>query len=189
MVDTKPIVMVVDDQPDFIEGVKLILESEGYEVWTANNGQVALDDLHTSFKNRRQTGENGQKSSKSLPDLILADIMMPVMDGYSLHEKVRDNPFLSHIPFVFLTAKTDDSDVRHGKELGADDYLSKPCQPDDLLATVRGKLKRTNQRRAMSAQFMGNPNRPSAAGILIVIAVIVVIIALTVLVTLLIAGG
>jgi CheY-like chemotaxis protein len=188
MADMKPIIMVVDDQPDFIEGVKLILESEGYEVWTANNGQVALNDLHTSFKNRRQSGSNGQKNSKFLPDLILADIMMPVLDGYGLHEKVRGNPFLSHIPFVFLTAKTEDSDVRHGKELGADDYLAKPCQPDDLLATVRGKLKRNSQRRAMTAQFMGNPSRPSAAGIFVIVAIIVVIIVLTILFTLFVIG-
>ncbi|MCB0153203.1 MAG: response regulator [Anaerolineae bacterium] len=189
MADTKPIIMVVDDQPDFIEGVKLILESEGYEVWTANNGRDALNDLHTSFKNRRHPTESNHKDGKYLPDLILADIMMPIMDGYGLHEKVRSNPFLSHIPFVFLTAKTEDSDVRHGKELGADDYLAKPCQPDDLLATVRGKLRRTSQRRAMSAQFAGNPNTPSAVGIIIVLTIIFIIIVLTVLITLFIIGG
>ena len=188
MVDIRPIIMVVDDQPDFIEGVRLILETEGYEVWTANNGRDALEELHASFKNRQQGNENGKNSDKYLPDLILADIMMPVMDGYGLHEKVRGNPFLNHIPFVFLTAKTDDTDVRHGKELGADDYLSKPCQPDDLLATVRGKLKRTSQRRAISAQFMGNPAQPSAAGIFVILAVIFVVIVLTVIITLLIAG-
>jgi CheY-like chemotaxis protein len=187
MEDIKPIIMVVDDQLDFIEGVKLILEAEGFEVWIASNGQEALDKLLESFKNRQETSENGQKH-KFLPDLILADIMMPKMDGYGLHEQVRGNPYLNHIPFVFLTAKTDDSDVRHGKELGADDYLTKPCQPDDLLATVRGKLKRTTQRRAISAQFTGNPSSPSAAGILLIVAVIIAIIAVSVIVTLIIVG-
>ncbi len=177
------LIMVVDDQADFIEGVKFILESEGYQVWTATDGQDALDQLLTSFKNRNEH-QNG--NHKYLPDLILADIMMPVMDGYTLHDKVRGNPYLNHIPFVFLTAKTDDRDIRHGKELGADDYLTKPCQPDDLLATVRGKLKLTTQRKALTAQFIGNPSTPSAVGIFIIIAVIVVIITITVAVMLLI---
>lgn len=187
MDDIKSIIMVVDDQRDFIDGVKLILEAEGFEVWTAANGQEALDSLLESFKNRHEQAEHEQ-NHKFLPDLILADIMMPLMDGYGLHEKIRGNPFLNHIPFVFLTAKTDDSDVRHGKELGADDYLTKPCQPDDLLATVRGKLKRTTQRRAISAQFMGNPSNPSAAGILVIAAVIIAIILFTAIATLIIVG-
>ena len=187
MEEIKPIIMVVDDQADFIEGVKLILEAEGYEVWTALNGQLAMEELRTSFKNRRELNQNGGYVN-ALPDLILADIMMPVMDGYGLHEKVRGNPFLNHIPFVFLTAKTEQEDVRHGKELGADDYLSKPCQPDDLLATVRGKLKRTAQRREINAQFIGNTAGPSAAGVFIIVAVIIVIIVLTATITLLVAS-
>ncbi len=188
MMDEKQIIMVVDDQPDFIEGVKLILEAEGYEVWTAFNGQNALDSLQESFTNRHSVDENEDLHQKYLPDLILADIMMPTMDGYALHDNIRGNPFLNHIPFVFLSAKTDDPDIRHGKELGADDYLTKPCQPDDLLATVRGKLKRTSQRRAISAQFMGNPSRPSVAGIFIIVSVLVAIVAATAFVTLMIAG-
>ena len=187
MEDERQIIMVVDDQPDFIDGVKLILETEGYEVWIAANGQEALDTLLNSFKKRYQQAEDG-KPIRPLPDLILADIMMPVLDGYGFHDQVRGNPFLNHIPFVFLTAKTDDPDIRHGKELGADDYLTKPCQPDDLLATVRGKLKRTSQRRSLSTQFMGNPTTPSSAGILIIIAIIIAIIVLTAVITLMLAG-
>ena len=186
MEDNKTVILVVDDQPDFVEGVKLVLESEGYEVWTAANGQAALDELLTSFTNRHRN-DNGEEA-KYLPDLILADIMMPLLDGYGLHEKISGNPFLNHIPFVFLTAKTEADDIRHGKALGADDYITKPCQPDDLLATVRGKLKRTSQRRAISAQFTGNPSRPSAVGVLIILFILVVIIVTTVLLTLAIAG-
>lgn len=183
MNEAKQLIMVVDDQPDFIDGVKLILEAEGYDVWTAHDGQNALDQLLTSFKNRNQS-----ENSKYLPDLILADIMMPVMDGYAFHEKVRENPFLNHIPFVFLTAKTDENDIRHGKELGADDYLTKPCQPDDLLASVRGKLKLTSQRKSLRERFIGDPTRPSAAGIFIIIAVIVAIIIMTVIITLMLSA-
>jgi CheY-like chemotaxis protein len=181
--ENRTVILVVDDQPDFVEGVKLILEAEGYEVWTAINGQAALDELQTSFKNRRSSNGDGT-NKKYLPDLILADIMMPVLDGYGLHEKVSNNPYLNHIPFVFLTAKTEADDIRYGKETGVDDYITKPCQPDDLLATVRGKLKRTSRRRAIAAQIIGNPTSPSAAGIVIVVAVVVLIIVLTALLTL-----
>ncbi len=130
----KTIIMVVDDQTDFVEGVKLILEVEGYEVWSATNGRKALDQLESAAQNL-QGGEG------PIPDLILADIMMPVMDGYTLYENTQENPALKNIPFIFLTAKTATSDLQHGKELGVEDYLTKPCVPDVLLASVRGQLK------------------------------------------------
>ncbi|MDM8527905.1 response regulator [Anaerolineales bacterium HSG24] len=136
---SKPIIMVVDDQPDLVDGVKLILEVEGFDVWTAANGQHALDKLESTFMRRSE-----QDGARALPDLILADIMMPVMDGYTLFERVKANPYLQSIPFIFLTAKVDDVDIRRGKELGVDDYLTKPAQPDDLLSSIRGKLKRTS---------------------------------------------
>jgi two-component system alkaline phosphatase synthesis response regulator PhoP len=135
MQETKPIIMVVDDQPDFIEGVKLILEVEGYEVWTASNGREALDRLQSVAEDKLK-GFIG-----ALPDLILADIMMPVMDGYVLYEHTQEHPALGNIPFVFLTAKTGAGDLQYGKKLGVEDYLAKPCSPDVLLASVRGQLR------------------------------------------------
>ena len=128
--------MVVDDQPDFVEGVKLILEVEGYEVWAASNGQEALDQLEdVASKMGTDPGWT------ALPSLILADIMMPIMDGYALYEHAQASPALKTIPFTFLTAKTSSTDLEYGKELGVDDYLMKPCAPDVLLASVRGQLK------------------------------------------------
>ena len=134
MPETKSIIMVVDDQPDFVEGVKLILEVEGYQVWTASNGREALDRLEIVAEERAK-GLVG-----ALPDLILADIMMPVMDGYVLYEHTQEHAALENIPFVFLTAKTGAGDLQYGKELGVEDYLRKPCSPDVLLASVRGQL-------------------------------------------------
>ena len=128
--------MVVDDQADFVEGVKLILEEEGYNVWTASNGREALDRLTDNL-----TVVDSQPETKSLPKLILADIMMPIMDGYALYEHTQANTHLKYIPFVFLTAKTDSTDIQRGKDLGVEDYLTKPCLPDVLLASVRGQLK------------------------------------------------
>jgi len=80
-------------------------------------------------------------------DLILADIAMPRINGYQLYEQVRENPAWVRIPFLFLTARALDSDIRYGKQLGVDDYLTKPIQPEDLLAAVEGKLRRAEQLR------------------------------------------
>jgi CheY-like chemotaxis protein len=170
--DYKALIMVVDDNSEFLSGVELTLEMEGYKVWTALNGQHALDKLKTAF---RGSGEEGP-SLKRLPDLILADIMMPVMDGYALYERVRANPYLNHIPFIFLTAKSAEEDIQYGKELGVDDYLSKPVSPEVLLASVRGRLRRLEQQRSLTAQFTGEPTRPTGAVILIAILGALIII-------------
>ncbi len=129
------IIMVVDDQVDFVEGIKLVLDQEGYGVWTAFNGQEALEQLLDHANNA------GLPYPKPLPTLILAEIMMPIMDGYALYEHTQSDPRLKHIPFIFLTAKTSDEDLEYGKNLGVEDYLTKPCVPDVLLASVRGQLK------------------------------------------------
>lgn len=120
--------LVVDDQPELAESLRLTLASAGYQVVTAGNGVEALAAL------------------RSQPiDLILADIAMPYMNGYQLFERVRENPRWIAIPFLFLTVRTMDSDIRYGKELGADDYLTKPIQPEDLLAAIHGRLRRARE--------------------------------------------
>jgi CheY-like chemotaxis protein len=194
MEETKPIVMVVDDQPDFVEGVKLILEVEGYEVWTASNGREALDRLEIIAEDKSRD-MNG-----ALPDLILADIMMPVMDGYVLYEHTQDHAALEGIPFVFLTAKTGSGDLQYGKALGVEDYLAKPCAPDVLLASVRGQLRGVRLPLApvqfYEETFSLNSNRPDSGKaraaesgigntkiILIILAVIGILIALVTFLT------
>ena len=121
-------VLIVDDQPDLVENIGMALESAGYSVLSAGDGATALRLLNTESV-----------------DLILADIAMPRMNGYQFYERVRENLDWLAIPFLFLTARTMDSDIRYGKELGVDDYLSKPIQPEDLLASVNGKLRRARQ--------------------------------------------
>lgn len=121
-------ILVVDDQPELRIGIKLSLEAAGYQVYTAGDGQEALEVLNNE-----------------IVDLILADIAMPRMNGYQLYENVRKNPKWLAIPFIFLTARAMDSDIRYGKELGVDDYMTKPIEVEDLLATVHGKLKRSRQ--------------------------------------------
>jgi len=144
--DDKALIMVIDDNQEFLSGIQLTLEMEGYRVWTAQSGQEALASLKKAFLEASQKGgENAGRAS--LPDLILADIMMPELDGYALYQQTQTNIYLNHIPFIFLTAKSAAEDIRYGKELGVDDYLSKLTPTEDLLASIQGKLKRVERQR------------------------------------------
>lgn len=138
--ENKEIILVVDDNPELLDGLKTILEMEGYQALTAINGQDALQILE-----------------RITPDLILADIMMPKMDGYELYEKVHADERWVQVPFIFLTAKTDQTDIRRGKEMGIDDYITKPFEPEDLLAAIRGRLHRM-------AEVTGRPGRADVLG-------------------------
>ena len=134
------IILVVDDNPELVDGVKLTLEMEGYQVLAATDAQGALDILE-----------------RITPNLILADIMMPEMDGYELYERVHQDERWVQVPFIFLTAKTAPEDIRRGKEMGADDYITKPFDPEDVVAAVRGRLKRM-------AEVTGLPAPTDVAG-------------------------
>lgn len=131
--ETLATILVVDDQPDLLDSLELVLELDGYRVHTAGDGIEALEVLESHAV-----------------DVILADIAMPRMNGYQLYERVRANPKWVAIPFLFLTARAMDSDIRYGKGLGVDDYLTKPFQPEDLLAAVQGKVKRAQQLAQLS---------------------------------------
>lgn len=119
------LVLVVEDNNVMLEGIQDVLEMDGYRVLTALDGQDALELLEQHH-----------------PDLIISDIMMPRMDGYQFFSAVRANPQWLRIPFIFLTAKNQRIDVRLGKQLGADDYLTKPFEAEDLLIAVKAKLER-----------------------------------------------
>ena len=126
-------ILVVDDNPLILKVVQNLLASCDYRVATARNGEEALQALN-----------------QSPCDVIVCDVMMPRMDGYELHDIIRDNPNFSHIPFVFLTALDDFNEIRRGKEIGADDYLTKPFSPEELLAVVKGKLSRGKELKSVS---------------------------------------
>jgi DNA-binding response OmpR family regulator len=121
-------ILIVDDQPALLRHIKMTLEAAGYGVWVAEDGNEALEIL-----------------ASQQVDLILADIAMPRMNGYQLFNEVQQNPQWMAIPFIFLTARALDSDVRFGRTMGVDDYLTKPIQPEDLLAAVQGRLRRARQ--------------------------------------------
>lgn len=135
--ETGASILVVDDQPDILDNIGLALEARGYRVLTAHDGLEALDVL-----------------ASQPVDLIVADIAMPRLNGYQLYERVQANPRWAIIPFIFLTARALDSDIRYGKELGVDDYLTKPIQPEDLLAAVQGRLRRARQLAQVSSQLL-----------------------------------
>ena len=129
--EAKAHILVVEDDALMAEGIADILSLEGFEVATAPNGRAALAKMQT------QT-----------PDLVLSDIMMPEMNGHEFCALVRANPAWRTLPFIFLTALGQKIDQRLGLELGADDYLAKPFEPDDLLVAVRTRLKRAAEHRA-----------------------------------------
>ncbi|MCA9872771.1 MAG: response regulator [Anaerolineales bacterium] len=134
-------VLVVEDDQFLLEGLRELLE--------IHDGQYKLT-IHTAI--------NGQKGleilSRHVPDLIISDIMMPVMDGYTLLRKVRENPEWLHIPFIFLTAKGERNDIHEGLRRGVEEYITKPYDSDELLGLAVKQLNRHFQmKRAMSRSF------------------------------------
>src|SRR5438067_991075 len=117
--------LVVEDDSALLEGLRDILELSGYTVLTARNGLEGLAVLQAQ-----------------VPDLIVSDINMPRMDGYQFYGRVRAQSEWVSVPFIFLTAKGEKTDVRQGKLLGADDYITKPFEEVDLLVAVQSKLNR-----------------------------------------------
>jgi len=121
-------ILIIEDEEYLCDNIAAILEFEGFELLTALNGMqgIALARRHR-------------------PDLIICDIMMPGIDGYEVLQTLRSDPVTSTIPFIFLTAKAGREQLRQGMVLGADDYLTKPFNPEELIASVNARLER--QRR------------------------------------------
>jgi DNA-binding response OmpR family regulator len=116
-------ILVVDDEPRMIDFIRLNLEHDGFEVSQAESGLIALEQLRDQ-----------------LPDLILLDIMMPDLNGFETLKLIRE---ISTVPVIMLTAKGEEEDRVRGLELGADDYVTKPFSPRELVSRVRAVLRRT----------------------------------------------
>ena len=130
-------ILLIEDNTEIRENMAEILEMAGYHVFCADNGKKGLS-LALEHK----------------PDLILCDIMMPVLDGYGVLHVVQKNISLQNIPFIFLTAKSERTDIRKGMELGADDYITKPFEGTELLSAIERRLRKADQ---MKREFQGNP--------------------------------
>lgn len=118
-------ILVIDDNNDIRENTAEILALAGYKASTAENGKKGVE-----------------LALKDTPDLIVCDIMMPDLDGYGVLHLLRKNPATEHIPFIYLTAKTERGDFRKGMELGADDYVTKPFDDLELLRAIEIRLKK-----------------------------------------------
>lgn len=118
-------ILLIEDNDDIRNNTAEILELSNYKVIVAENGKIGVE-----------------KAMEHSPDLIICDIMMPVLDGYGVLHAVHKNDAIKNTPFIFLTAKTERSDFRKGMELGADDYITKPFSGTELLNAVDSRLKK-----------------------------------------------
>lgn len=123
-------ILVVDDEERMVRFIRLNLEQDGFQVSEAFTGQGAMDQLR-----------------KTLPDLIVLDVMMPDIDGFEVLRLIREN---NDVPVIMLTAKGEEDDRVQGLELGADDYITKPFSPRELVSRVRAVLRRTEGVRSQT---------------------------------------
>ncbi len=119
-------ILIIEDNLEVRENIAEILELAGYKVFTAENGKVGVE-----------------VAMDEKPDLIVCDIMMPVLDGYGVLHLLSKNPETAVIPFIFLTAKAEKSDYQKGMEMGADGYIAKPFDDTELLNAIETRLKKT----------------------------------------------
>ena len=126
-------ILVVDDDPDIARFVEVNLRSAGYDVAVAADGEEALE-----------------KAGELRPDLVLLDVMMPRIDGFEVAQRLRKNPQTANTSIIMLTAKALSADKVTGLQSGADDYIIKPFDPIELLARVKGTLRRAKEMRNLS---------------------------------------
>ena len=125
-------ILLIEDNPDVRENTAEILGLAGYDVQTAVNGKAGVE-----------------MAQKDKPDLIICDIMMPELDGYGVLHILSKNSETAGIPFIFLTAKTEKTDIRKGMNLGADDYLTKPFDDTDLLNAIEARLRKSTMQQKL----------------------------------------
>ena len=118
-------ILLIEDNEALRENTAEILSLANYEIITAENGKIGVE-----------------KALLNPPDIIVCDIMMPVLDGYGVYQIISKNPSLQHIPFIFLSAKSERNDLRKGMEMGADDYVTKPFSDVELLNAIRARLEK-----------------------------------------------
>ncbi len=136
-------ILVVDDEPLIVEMVEETLLAEGYEIVKAFSGEQAL-----------------AKIEAEMPDLVILDLMLPGMDGLEVSRQMQNDARFNHIPIIMLTAKTAITDRAIGYEKGADDYITKPFEPDELLIRVRAQLQ--HLRRDDRSELTGLPGNKAA---------------------------
>lgn len=119
-------ILLIEDDIALRENTAEMLELSGYRMYTAPNGRIGIDIARTE-----------------IPDIIICDIMMPEVDGYGVLQELSGNDVTRHIPFIFLSAKTEHKEIRKGMDLGADDYLTKPFEEEELLSAIESRLAKS----------------------------------------------
>ncbi|GAA4306752.1 hypothetical protein GCM10023149_00120 [Mucilaginibacter gynuensis] len=137
----KGCILIIEDSIDIREATGKILELEGYDVIFAENGRKGVEQAQF------------QK-----PDLILCDIMMPELDGYGVLYTLNQNPDIATTPFIFITAKNERIDMRRAMEMGADDYLTKPFDEDELLNAIESRLTKKEKQQEFYSKCLDNLN-------------------------------
>ena len=127
--DKKPHIMIVDDDPDIIEGIVMILETQPYRLSTACDGKKCLDMIH-----------------EEQPDILILDLLMPRMDGWGVIRELRSEPRYANLPIMILTTVVEDASRRRyeletGMAMDVQEYIQKPAKPEDLLRRIEKHLK------------------------------------------------
>ncbi|MDZ7717742.1 MAG: response regulator transcription factor [Balneolaceae bacterium] len=125
---SKQTILVVDDEQDLLDLIEYNLRQEGYDVIKADNGKDGI-----------------QMAKEHMPDLVLLDIMMPQMDGIEVCDRMREDSTLSHIPIIFLTARSDEKTEIEGLNKGADDFITKPISTTKLVSRIKAVLRRFDE--------------------------------------------
>jgi CheY-like chemotaxis protein/CRP-like cAMP-binding protein len=133
-------VLLIEDDTVLRENTAELLELSNYNVTTAANGQIGLEI-----------------AKKERPDIIICDIMMPILDGYGVLEGLSKHSETKFIPFIFLSAKTERQDVRKGMDLGADDYITKPFNEDEIISAIESRIAKAAILKDERASFKDNP--------------------------------
>ena len=139
----KKTILIIEDDENVRSNTKILLQEEGYNVLTANNGNIGVT-----------------VAKEMNPNLIISDIMMPEKDGYEVLKTLSNTQGTNNIPFLFVTAKVDISDLRKGMQLGADDYLFKPYKSNDLLKAIETRLKKYENIKTVFTQEEEEHKRP-----------------------------
>jgi len=137
-------VLLIEDDPVLQENTAELLELSGYKVITASNGKTGV-----------------ALAKKHQPDIIVCDIMMPVLDGYGAFKILSKSKLTKYIPFIFLSAKTERNDIRKGMNLGADDYITKPFSEDDLISAIESRLAKVSILQELNQSQESDPISPT----------------------------
>lgn len=135
----KELILVIEDEKNILELLKFNLEKEGFRIHTASKGDTGLD-----------------LARKLKPNLVILDLMLPEIDGLEICKVIKKNEATAHIPIIMLTAKAQETDKIVGLELGADDYMTKPFSPRELVARVKAILRRTHEKPKSDILRAGN---------------------------------